>query len=147
MAYEVEDGASSGPSDLQRSLKSQYSTFVGFENHCKHSVEVIWLDYKGQPVWYNTLRPGQNYQQQTYVTHPWVCVESDTGRFELMEINSREILYPEKKHIRAVITEPRRTLYELCVICVRNHLRTVFGLGMLDHLMEDKVHRLSLIHI
>lgn len=61
-----------------------------------------------------------------------------------MEINNQEILYPEKKKVRTVITEPRRTLYELCVICVHNHLHTVLKLGMLDHLMEDKVHALPL---
>lgn len=41
MDCEVQDGVSSGPSDRQRSLNSQYSTFVGFENRSKNSVEVL----------------------------------------------------------------------------------------------------------
>ena len=128
----------------ERSLHSRISTGVTFVNKSKHAVQVLWLSYQGEPVWYNDLSPGSSYWQQTYVTHPWVCMECDTGRFELMELNSQEVLYPEEKDIKGVITEPKRTLYELCLATVRNSLHQTLGVSLFDRLKPKDVHRLPL---
>ena len=127
-----------------KSIHSNHSTEVNFQNKTRHSVEVLWLDYQGQPVWYYHLRPGKGYRQQTYVTHPWVCIESDSGRFEMMEINKKEILYPEEKPIRGVITEPERSLYELCVTNLRQYLLQAQGLDYFQKLSEKQVEKLPL---
>ena len=127
-----------------RSIDGYVSTGVNFDNKSGHKVQVLWLDHKGKPVWYNDLKPGEGYHQQTYVTHPWVCVEIDTGRFELMEINSKEVLHPEKKHIRGVITEPKRSLYELCVINMRHYLLQEQGSNIYKKLKESQVKKLPL---
>ena len=137
------------PNDVaksRKSLHSRISTGVTFVNKTvtKHAVQVLWLSYQGEPVWYNDLGPGDLYRQQTYVTHPWVCVECDTGRFELMELNSQEVLYPEEKHISGAITEPKRTLYELCLATVRNSLHQTLGISLLDHLKPKDINRLPL---
>ena len=135
------------PNDVaksRKSLHSRISTGVTFVNKTKHAVQVLWLSYQGEPVWYNDLSPGDSYRQQTYVTHPWVCVECDTGRFELMELNSQEVLYPEEKHISGAITEPKRTLYELCLATVRNSLHQTLGISLLDHLKPKDIYRLPL---
>ena len=108
----------------KRSLNAEFSTVVNFHNKSSRRVQVIWLDYQGQPVWYRDLRPGKAYSQQTYVTHPWMCVESDSGRFEEMLVNSQRVLYPEKNHITANITERQKTLYERCL---RDSSREVCG--------------------
>ncbi|HEY4177900.1 MAG TPA: hypothetical protein VGM90_13730 [Kofleriaceae bacterium] len=60
----------------QRSLVSDTSLNLVFSNHTKGTVTIYWLDFKGERVWYNTLAPGDSYTQQTYVTHPWVIVDS-----------------------------------------------------------------------
>lgn len=91
--------ASDGDSKPTRSTNHDVSTYVNFVNKTRHRIQVLWLNYKGEPVWYMDLVPGESYRQQTYVTHPWMCVECDTGRFEPMEINSHLILYPEQKTI------------------------------------------------
>ena len=127
-----------------KSIHSRHSTEVNFQNKTKYNVEVLWLDYQGKPVWYNRLPPGKGYRQQTYVTHPWVCVESDTGRFELMELNKKEILFPEEKPMSCVITEPERTLYELCVMNLRQYLLKAQGLSVHQMLSEKQVERLPL---
>lgn len=128
----------------KRSVYGRISTGVTFVNKSKHAVQVLWLNYQGQPVWYNDLGPGRSYRQQTYVTHPWVCMECDTGRFELMELNSQEILYPEEKHISGVITEPKRTLYELCLATVRSTLHQTLSVSMYDHLKAKDINCLPL---
>ena len=127
-----------------KSIHGNHSTGVTFHNRTRHSVEVLWLDYQGQPVWYNHLKPGRSYRQQTYVTHPWVCIESDTGRFEMMELNKKEILFPEEKPIQGVITEPDRSLYELCVMSVRQYLLQAEGLNILQKLSKKQVQKLPL---
>lgn len=86
-----------------KSIHGLHSTEVFFQNRTRYNVEVLWLDYKGQPVWYRRLPPRRGYRQQTYLTHPWVCIESDSGRFELMELNKKEILFPEEKPMTGVI--------------------------------------------
>jgi VHL beta domain len=55
-----------------KSLSSSQSTFVHFVNHSSKPVDVYWLNYGGLRVIYRRLRPTQSYDQQTYVTHPWV---------------------------------------------------------------------------
>jgi len=61
----------------QRSLVSDTSLHLVFANHTRGSVSIYWLDFNGERVWYNTLAPGESYSQQTFVTHPWVIVDSD----------------------------------------------------------------------
>ena len=139
MANDLSDDATP-----KRSIHSRTSTGVTFVNKSKHVVHVLWLNYQGQPVWYNDLSPGSGYRQQTYVTHPWVCMECDTGRFELMELNFQEILYPEKKPINGVITEPKRTLYELCLATVRKSLHQALGVNMFDYLNAKDIYQLPL---
>jgi hypothetical protein len=127
-----------------KSICSDHSTEVNFQNKTRHNVEVLWLDYQGKPVWYNQLPPGKGYRQQTYVTHPWVCVETDSGRFEMMVLNKKEILYPEEKPISGVITEPERTLYELCRMSLRLCLLEAQGSSVREKLNEKQVEQLPL---
>ena len=61
------------------SEEAVYGTYVEFVNETGVSVEIYWLDYDGRRVLYNRLSPGQKYLQQTFVTHPWMAVDS-TGR-------------------------------------------------------------------
>ena len=129
-----------------KSIHSHHSTEVNFQNKTRHNVEVLWLDYHGKPVWYNGLSPGKGYRQQTYVTHPWVCMESDSGKFEMMhmELNKKEILYPDEKPISGVITEPERTLYELCRMSLRLYLLEAQGLSVHQKLNEKQFEQLPL---
>lgn len=66
-----------------RSQKSDKPTTIEFINKSQRTVQVFWIDYKGKPVLYHTLRPGKRVGQDTYRTHPWImttengkCLES-----------------------------------------------------------------------
>ena len=127
-----------------KSLNSLQSTGVFFENVSIHSVAVLWLNYSGDPVWYRHLLPGASYQQQTYVTHPWVCVECDTGLFALMKINKQDVLFPEAKPIHAVITTEETSLLQQCLAVVRVYLHEVQNVSLVEPLRESVVRQLPL---
>ena len=62
-----------------RSLNAATPTSVQFVNAAASPVRVLWIDYSGMEVFYNFLAPGQSYVQPTYVTHPWLIRNADTG--------------------------------------------------------------------
>ena len=71
-----------GGCDVTRSLRSENgdrSTSVTFINNSSGIVRTYWLNYQGQPVFYQEMPPGRSYSQQTYVTHPWVVADAATG--------------------------------------------------------------------
>jgi von Hippel-Lindau disease tumor supressor len=62
-----------------RSKNSNVSTEVRFKNTTRDVWDIYWLDFKGKRIFYNSLKPGEAYTQQTYVTHPWVAVSLKGG--------------------------------------------------------------------
>lgn len=38
--------------------------------------DIYWIDFNGKPVRYQSLVPGAEYDQSTYVGHPWAFVDS-----------------------------------------------------------------------
>lgn len=58
--------------DALRSLSGGPSTHITFANTLSTAVNVYWIDYEGNRVFYETLPAGDSYRQQTYVYHPWV---------------------------------------------------------------------------
>jgi ATP-dependent Clp protease adapter protein ClpS len=67
------------PCACERHLKSEghaFPTSVMFTNLTPQNISVFWLDYNGERVAYRTLRSGEGYTQQTYISHPWVIVDS-----------------------------------------------------------------------
>jgi hypothetical protein len=63
---------------LEGTLRSHVGmklTAILFDNESSQTVQIFWLDYNGQRVFYNVLSPGTSYTQVTYVTHPWVVAD------------------------------------------------------------------------
>jgi len=54
------------------------ATSINFVNNSGQPRKIIWLDYSGNRVLYNTLSGGTSYVQGTYLTHPWV-IAVDNG--------------------------------------------------------------------
>ncbi len=54
-----------------RSSLSSQSVNITFKNKTAWPVNVIWYDFRGRDVKYNTLAPAQSYVQSTYVDHVW----------------------------------------------------------------------------
>lgn len=49
---------------------------IEFVNASGTTVNVLWLDYQGNRVLYRTLLPSESYVQQTFITHPWIAVDT-----------------------------------------------------------------------
>jgi hypothetical protein len=57
-----------------RSLNSDSTSTMLFINQSPEAVSVYWIDFNGTRVLYNTLPPATQYQQPTYLTHPWIMI-------------------------------------------------------------------------
>jgi hypothetical protein len=55
-----------------RSLNGMCSTRFMITNSLAKPVNVFWLNYRGEPINYMRLSPGETREQQTYATHPWL---------------------------------------------------------------------------
>src|SRR3954447_1717848 len=62
-----------------RSIEGVVATHITFVNDTSGTVDVDWLNYHGNRVFYYTLQPHTSYVQQTWVTHPWVAIDRATG--------------------------------------------------------------------
>jgi hypothetical protein len=62
-----------------RSIEGSIPTFIRFDNYMKETVNLYWLNYEAERVFYASLQPGRSLLQQTYVTHPWVVTKKSTG--------------------------------------------------------------------
>jgi hypothetical protein len=60
-----------------RSISGDTPASITFDNQSGETVAIYWLDYTGARVLYNTLTSGQSYPQGTWITHPWVAIDSD----------------------------------------------------------------------
>ena len=83
------------------SLNSADTASITFVNACSTlTVDVFWVNFSCQEVFYNTLAPNESYTQQTYVTHPWRIREHDTQRL------LKEVPAPTIPGSNTVVTVP-----------------------------------------
>jgi C-terminal processing protease CtpA/Prc len=61
---------------LAYSRQSQIQTAITFLNGSGQVRRVYWLDYSGERVFYRELQPGESYEQQTFLTHPWLITDA-----------------------------------------------------------------------
>ncbi len=50
-----------------------------FINNSETDVDILWLNFDGEEVYYNTLKPGERYEQQSYYSHPWVVYRAESN--------------------------------------------------------------------
>ena len=55
-----------------RSQKGTEGTSIAFVNSSGKPRTLLWIDHDGELKSFATLQPGEQKQQKTYVTHPWV---------------------------------------------------------------------------
>ncbi|KAJ7713978.1 hypothetical protein B0H14DRAFT_2546424 [Mycena olivaceomarginata] len=56
-----------------RSTGGGASTYVTFMNHSSVEVTLSWINYDGNPIEYWTLGTGEEVEQQTFISHPWIA--------------------------------------------------------------------------
>jgi Protein of unknown function (DUF2442) len=67
------------PCACERHLKSEGYAFpltVMFTNLTSQNISVFWLDYNGERVAKRTMGSGEAFTEQTYISHPFVIVDS-----------------------------------------------------------------------
>ena len=75
-----------------KSKKSVHYSFLRFMNKTKRRVDIVWLNYEGVRVKYQTLRPDQFVDINTFAGHPWVFFDADTG--DRLVVQLKEIFEP-----------------------------------------------------
>lgn len=98
-----------------KSIEAKTKSTVHFFNKSSLNVVTVWLDYNGKPVKYTAIPPGENYTQSTYVTHPWIVVEMDSGHFTLMLQNSWAVFFPQESEVNVDITSPEQVTLQDCL--------------------------------
>ncbi|XP_007903128.1 von Hippel-Lindau-like protein [Callorhinchus milii] len=108
-----------------RSLNSAEATFISFVNKSQRTVRPWWIDFEGFPQQYDDIEPGESLDMCTYLTHPWLFRDADTG--DELRINRDEIYFPTSAvynegncvYIPTYITIPVYSLKDICL----QHLR------------------------
>ncbi|KAL5011793.1 hypothetical protein ScPMuIL_010344 [Solemya velum] len=109
-----------------RSRSSNIYSFVRFVNRTLRKVDIIWLNYEGSRVKYKTLAQDQFVDVNTFVGHPWIFRDADTGDRLLVKLcevyqpvgfASAEGCLPQRKVIN--ITIPVFTLKDRCLQVVK----------------------------
>lgn len=62
---------------FRRAVKSEngeIATSICFNNRWSEAIAIYWINYDGQREFYLNLEPGEQYLQETYVSHPWVVL-------------------------------------------------------------------------
>ncbi len=62
-----------------RPTESLHETVVTFHNNSETDVDILWVSYEGEEVYYNTLSPGESYEQPSYYGHPWVIYRAESN--------------------------------------------------------------------
>jgi hypothetical protein len=63
-----------------KSTSCEVAARLRFENIKPEPVHLFWIYYSGSPVLYKTIKPGEAYQINTYMTHPWVVTDLNGNR-------------------------------------------------------------------
>ncbi|TSK42087.1 von Hippel-Lindau disease tumor suppressor [Bagarius yarrelli] len=106
---------------LVRSLISHLPAQVLFCNRSPRTVQLLWINFQGQPVSYGQLQPHTGRKMNTYVGHPWMFRDAQTD--DPMLANNKEMYLPrasENGQVSVVnITLPVFSLRERCLQRVR----------------------------
>ena len=111
---------------MSQVMKSQSSTHVSYIiviNMTGFQVDVVWIDYEGRYVKYDSILHRGRWRAKTYVTHPWVFFKAGTR--DRVNISSRSrissVLFPEgyregeeESYRIFILIRPVHSLKQLC---------------------------------
>lgn len=135
MAVEVSHNLPAQPPPLaaQNSLEQ---TYVFFLNTTQRLINLYWMDFNGRQDFFTTLKPGAGIKANTFVTHPWIFRDSQTG--ERMQVKHQDIFWPQLYRVRhpqnagqwipcrklIAIHQPIRSLR---YTCLWNYAKQIYG--------------------
>ncbi|CAD7078009.1 unnamed protein product [Hermetia illucens] len=106
-----------------RSSNSIHHSFVIFANTTKRKVDVFWVDYEGKFVHYMCLKPDDRIIVNTFSTHPWIFIDSETG--ERMHVEHSEIFWPKPSIDASIPLEAQRRTLRRSTVNIHFPLRTL----------------------
>jgi len=74
--------AQPGNCSLESGLQSESSTTrISFdvENRTDKALQLYWLSFSGDREAYRELAPGERFERGSYLTHPWLLADVETG--------------------------------------------------------------------
>ncbi|XP_074654896.1 von Hippel-Lindau disease tumor suppressor-like [Tubulanus polymorphus] len=101
-------------------------SFVRFINKTQRKVDVIWLNYAGDQMNYASLNPEQFLDMNTYVGHPWIFKDTESG--DKLVVQHQKLYQPigwlpsdgwPPQRKRVYITIPVYSLKERCLQIIR----------------------------
>jgi len=81
--------ASCADEHTYKSLKGDTPALLDVFNKTPATVSVYWLDYSGKRVLYQQLPPFTEYQQRTWLTHPWVLTDASGQCWRFLVMTSQ----------------------------------------------------------
>ena len=85
-----------------RSKRSEQVTYVEFRNNTRGVVRLLWIDFHGNEVAYPLIASGQTFRQHTFLTHPWIFRDVETGR-QCVTDNQQTVFFPDSNVARCTI--------------------------------------------
>lgn len=96
-----------------KSSTSMVCSFVRFVNKTSYNVDTVWINYEGHRARYKTLRPDEFVDVNTYVGHPWIFLDSDTGN--RMVVQMKEVFESEEGWKPEDKVQPQRKVYNITI--------------------------------
>jgi hypothetical protein len=83
-----------------KSVNSDVEAKIKFDNKSGKTTKVYWLDFDGNRKLYQTLKDGESYEQETFLTHPWVITDENDNAWYVYFADAQprlvEIVAPKK---------------------------------------------------
>lgn len=106
--------------EVRKSKKSVICSFVRFMNRTQRGVDIVWLNYEGARVKFKTLSAYEFVDVNTYVGHPWIFLDMETG--ERLVVNLKSVYEPTTgwvpghwPPVRKVVNITIPSMYMFCV--------------------------------
>ncbi|CAC5367333.1 VHL [Mytilus coruscus] len=96
-----------------KSKSSMVCSFLRFVNKTSYNVDIVWINYEGHRARYRTLRPNEFVDVNTYVGHPWIFIDSDTGN--RMVVQMKEVFEPTEGWKPEDNVQPQRKVYNITI--------------------------------
>jgi hypothetical protein len=60
-------------------IESKHLASIHFSNNSDTDIDILWINFDGEEVYYNTLKPGESYDQTSYFSYPWVVYRAESN--------------------------------------------------------------------